>query len=484
LDPRRIQFLAKDRAMGVDNGTFGTVRKVSRNGCMTVDLGDDHTVAFDTKEYNAITYGYAATVHKLQGATVDRCYVLAAQGFDQHLAYVAMSRHRYAMHLFLDRLAAHARQGRAKLILLGDTQLAQSVGSGGAYRGVIERSQGNVVRIDRTKDAFDRQALAKALLRQDAVAAARAVDLLAGENMIFKAHKSRIFETVVDDWLQAVRHHRSYRSHLMLTYRNDDVSLLNELARERLSRIGYLDRSAEISVETHDRKPICFAPGDRILFLRKDLDLDIQGGAAGSVRHTGHDRLDVRLDDGTRIEVNTKLYNDLAHGYAANIYKAASMRVDHTYILAGARFDKQSFAAALEVHAKSARIYHSTPYPKFRKIVSTPRDKELAADYPLQGRAYKITVTPFDGARSHTTFIKVDPHDIALAALDDEHLKRHVRRQARDYAEQVVFKAHLRADQIKRMTIKVEPVSMEQYLRHQQRMDRAMHKDRGRGIEF
>jgi hypothetical protein len=84
---------------------------------------------------------------------------------------------------------------------------------------------------------------------------------------------------VVDDWLQEVRHHGSYRSNLMLTYRNADVSLLNELARERLTLIGYPDHSAEISVETHDRKQIRFARGDRILFLRKDLDLDIQGGA-------------------------------------------------------------------------------------------------------------------------------------------------------------------------------------------------------------
>ena len=76
------------------------VTMVNKNGIMMVDLGDRHTITFDTREYDAFTYGYAATVHKLQGATIDKCYVLASEGFDRHLSYVAMSRHRYEMNLY------------------------------------------------------------------------------------------------------------------------------------------------------------------------------------------------------------------------------------------------------------------------------------------------------------------------------------------------------------------------------------------------
>lgn len=41
-------------------------------------------------------YGYASTIHKSQGATVDRSYVLASKYFDRHTSYVALSRHREA----------------------------------------------------------------------------------------------------------------------------------------------------------------------------------------------------------------------------------------------------------------------------------------------------------------------------------------------------------------------------------------------------
>jgi ATP-dependent exoDNAse (exonuclease V) alpha subunit len=39
-------------------------------------------------------HGYAATIHKAQGMTVDRTHVLATPGMDAHGSYVALSRHQ------------------------------------------------------------------------------------------------------------------------------------------------------------------------------------------------------------------------------------------------------------------------------------------------------------------------------------------------------------------------------------------------------
>jgi ATP-dependent exoDNAse (exonuclease V) alpha subunit len=61
---------------------------------MAVRTDDGRNVAFDTKDYAHIDHGYAATIHKAQGMTVDRAHVLATPGMDSHGAYVAMSRHR------------------------------------------------------------------------------------------------------------------------------------------------------------------------------------------------------------------------------------------------------------------------------------------------------------------------------------------------------------------------------------------------------
>ncbi|MCP5395778.1 MAG: Ti-type conjugative transfer relaxase TraA [Sphingomonadaceae bacterium] len=98
----RIIFLRNERGLGVKNGTLGTVESVSAQS-MAVRTDDGREVAFDTKDYSHIDHGYAATIHKAQGMTVDRAHVLATPGMDSHSAYVAMSRHRTGLALHYGR---------------------------------------------------------------------------------------------------------------------------------------------------------------------------------------------------------------------------------------------------------------------------------------------------------------------------------------------------------------------------------------------
>jgi Ti-type conjugative transfer relaxase TraA len=89
----RIMFLKNERSLDVKNGSLGTVQSVS-TARMAVMLDDGRSVGFDLKDYAAIDHGYAATIHKAQGMTVDRVHVLATPGLDAHATYVALSRHR------------------------------------------------------------------------------------------------------------------------------------------------------------------------------------------------------------------------------------------------------------------------------------------------------------------------------------------------------------------------------------------------------
>ena len=89
-------FLQNERGLGVKNGTLGTIEQVSAQS-MTVQTDDGRSVRFDLKDYNRIDHGYAATIHKAQGMTVDRTHVLATPGMDAHSSYVALSRHRDGM---------------------------------------------------------------------------------------------------------------------------------------------------------------------------------------------------------------------------------------------------------------------------------------------------------------------------------------------------------------------------------------------------
>jgi Ti-type conjugative transfer relaxase TraA len=95
----KVMFLRNDRGLGVKNGSLGVVQSVTSTR-MAVMLDDGRSIAFDTKDYAHIDHGYAATIHKAQGVTVDRVHVLATPGLDRHAAYVALTRHREHVALY------------------------------------------------------------------------------------------------------------------------------------------------------------------------------------------------------------------------------------------------------------------------------------------------------------------------------------------------------------------------------------------------
>ena len=98
----RVYFLKNDRQLGVLNGTLGQIESI-KGSEMVVRLDDGRRVAFDTQQYAHLDHGYAGTVHKGQGVTVDRAHVLAGQLFDQHAAYVGLTRHRDQVDLHWSR---------------------------------------------------------------------------------------------------------------------------------------------------------------------------------------------------------------------------------------------------------------------------------------------------------------------------------------------------------------------------------------------
>jgi hypothetical protein len=95
----RIYFLQNNKELGVKNGTLGTIKTL--NSCnFEVKLDKGNRITFDIKDYHHIDHGYAATIHKSQGITVDKSFVLASKYMDRHSTYVAMSRHRESTELY------------------------------------------------------------------------------------------------------------------------------------------------------------------------------------------------------------------------------------------------------------------------------------------------------------------------------------------------------------------------------------------------
>jgi hypothetical protein len=124
----RLMFRENNRDLAVKNGMLGTVER-AEDGRLAIKLdsstkgpGQGREVSVSLADYAAVDHGYAATIHKAQGATVDRAYVLASPTMDRHLAYVSMTRHRDGVLLYagreefrdIDALAARLSRSSAK----------------------------------------------------------------------------------------------------------------------------------------------------------------------------------------------------------------------------------------------------------------------------------------------------------------------------------------------------------------------------------
>jgi len=101
----RILFLQNDKNLRVSNGEFAQVLKINGDAITARLSGKTgHEVTFSDQEYPHFNYGYAATVHKSQGVTVDHTFVyVAGRVWDRFLAYVAMTRHRKSLHVYANQ---------------------------------------------------------------------------------------------------------------------------------------------------------------------------------------------------------------------------------------------------------------------------------------------------------------------------------------------------------------------------------------------
>ena len=99
----RVAFLANDARLGVRNGALGTVEAMEGTSMRVRPDGGGAALEVDASGFRAIDHGYAVTVHRSQGATVDRTFAFAGATMDRHLTYVAMTRHREDVRLHAAR---------------------------------------------------------------------------------------------------------------------------------------------------------------------------------------------------------------------------------------------------------------------------------------------------------------------------------------------------------------------------------------------
>lgn len=143
----RIVFLENNRDLGVKNGMLGTVERVEGGrpgaGPMIIAAldGKGGSISVPMGDYQAIDHGYATTIHKNQGATVDRAFVMASGTMNRHLTYVAMTRHRDGAQLYAaqdDFTDRHA----GRLVEHGAAPFEHKAGNRPSYFVTLENDKG------------------------------------------------------------------------------------------------------------------------------------------------------------------------------------------------------------------------------------------------------------------------------------------------------------------------------------------------------
>lgn len=102
----RILFTRNSNNLGVKNGQSGSLQKwrLDKLGNVILDITTDagKSISVNLTKYNHVEYGYATSVHKAQGQTVDKVYVLISDVMtDREWAYVATSRHKKQLRVYV-----------------------------------------------------------------------------------------------------------------------------------------------------------------------------------------------------------------------------------------------------------------------------------------------------------------------------------------------------------------------------------------------
>ena len=121
-----------DASKTVINGSTGTVRAALDNDgkpSLSVILDKSgQTIRIDLAEMSKIDHGYATTVHKSQGATVDRVHALVGEQSGREWSYVASSRNRDSVQIYTSKDHYHRPEpGKVK----EETALEKGMGRSG-----------------------------------------------------------------------------------------------------------------------------------------------------------------------------------------------------------------------------------------------------------------------------------------------------------------------------------------------------------------
>jgi Ti-type conjugative transfer relaxase TraA len=289
------------------------------------------------------------------------------------------------------RVMEAAQKAGTKVVVVGDPEQLQAIEAGAPFRALLaESGVAELTEVRRQSETWQRKAT-QLLATGGTAAALEAYEAHGGLVKVDKHEEARA--ALVARWDEDAQKDPN-KTTLLLAYTREDVAALNTLARVQRQRRGELGKAEAIQTERGERE---FAIRDRLYFLRNEKSLGVKNGTLGTIEALRGGVLQVRLDGGERVAVDTRFYRDLDYGYAATVYKAQGSTVDRSYILATSHYDRHSAYVALSRHKEAATVFYAAEdFPsrsgpagdsdeaareRLFATLSRVRQKDLAHDY-------------------------------------------------------------------------------------------------------
>ena len=103
----RVQFTDTDKRLHIYNGNTGTITGIdARTGELTARLDGGRVVSWSAEEFEGFRHGYAGTIYKGQGKTLDHTYLYHTAHWRAAPSYVALTRQRESAQVFVARETA------------------------------------------------------------------------------------------------------------------------------------------------------------------------------------------------------------------------------------------------------------------------------------------------------------------------------------------------------------------------------------------
>lgn len=271
-----------------------------------------------------------------------------------------------------------AAQRGCNVILSGDQRQLSSVARGGMFSIFAEHFElATLLRIKRQDEHWGRQ-VAQAFSEGDVKFG---LGVLARHEKLFHLNtKEESMHAIINNW---GRSRFDLKDRIIIAIKNDDVDLLNELAR------SYLKKRGDLSSQEYLLRGKKYAQGERILFTQNNKELGITNGDFGVIHSISQNQIEVLLDSKAFVSFSPLVFNQFKHGYASTIYKAQGASIYDVYILHDGFGSMKNSYVSMSRHIKDVKFFFNKDTCKsiFQLINQLKQDREYGSSLSFTTKA-------------------------------------------------------------------------------------------------